>query len=164
MNLNDINEGISSHRKRKRIGRGVGSGWGKTSGRGHKGQGARSGYSRHPAFNGGQLPMVRRLPKRGFFNKFAQSVVSVNVRDLERTFEAGADVNPQTLRDSGLVKLVCDEIKILGEGEITKALNVTTTRVSQTARQKIEAAGGTIKIVQAKRTPKQRVAELSKKS
>lgn len=162
MNLNEVSSGVETNRKRKRIGRGVGSGNGKTSGRGHKGARSRSGYSRKPTFNGGQLPMIRRLPKRGFFNKFAPKVFVVNIRDLDRVFESGADVNPDTLRECGLVKVVCDEIKVLAVGETSKALNLTVTRISESAKKKIEAAGGSVKVVPAKRTPAERVAALEK--
>jgi large subunit ribosomal protein L15 len=160
MNEHDVHVGIVKHKARRRVGRGVGSGMGKTSTRGHNGHKSRSGYSRHPMFNGGDLPLVRRIPKRGFHNKFASVVFGVNVSDLNTYFEAGAEVNPITLRECGLVKVVCDEVKILGDGEITKALKVTVTRVSEGAKQKIEAAGGTVTIIAAKRTPKERVAAL----
>jgi len=160
MNEHDVHVGIVKHKPRRRVGRGVGSGMGKTSTRGHNGHKSRSGYSRHPMFNGGDLPLIRRIPKRGFHNKFAAIVFAVNVSDLETYFEAGAEVNPITLREVGLVKVVCDEVKILGDGEITKALKVTVTRISEGAKQKIEAAGGSVSIIAAKRTPKERVAAL----
>ena len=98
MNLDDVHRGIKKNKKRKRIGRGPGSGTGKTAGRGHKGQKSRSGYSAHPIFQGGAMPLVRRVPKRGFNNKFALSVMAVNVSELERVFAAGDEVNPKTLR------------------------------------------------------------------
>jgi len=160
MNEHDVHVGIVKHKPRRRVGRGVGSGMGKTSTRGHNGHKSRSGYSRHPMFNGGDLPLIRRIPKRGFHNKFAPIVFGVNVSDLNTYFEAGAEVNPITLREVGLVKVVCDEVKILGDGEITKALKVTVTRISEGAKQKIEAAGGSVTIIAAKRTPKERVAAL----
>ena len=160
MNLNDINQGIVSNRKRKRIGRGVGSGIGKTSGRGHNGHKSRSGYSRHPSFQGGQLPMIRRTPKRGFFNSFAPIVFAVNVGVLNDAFPAGAEIDANTLKSTGLVKTVCDEIKILGDGEVTKPLKLTVTRISASAKQKVEAAGGSVVVIASKRTPKERVAAL----
>jgi large subunit ribosomal protein L15 len=160
MNEHDVHEGIVKHKPRRRVGRGVGSGMGKTSTRGHNGHKSRSGYSRHPMFNGGDLPLVRRIPKRGFHNKFAPSVFALNVSDLNAVFEAGAEVTPITLRETGLVKVVCDEIKVLGDGEISKPLKLTVTRISAAAKQKIEAAGGTVTVVRAKRTPRQRVAAL----
>ena len=122
MNLEDINNGIVKNRPRKRIGRGVGSKTGKTAGRGHNGHKSRSGYSRHPIFNGGDLPMVRRIPKRGFHNRWAATVFGVNLSAIDALFAAGEEVNPTTLREKGLVKVRCDEIKILGDGELTKAL------------------------------------------
>ncbi|MDZ4850004.1 MAG: 50S ribosomal protein L15 [Pirellulaceae bacterium] len=161
MNENEVHEGIVKHRPRRRVGRGVGSGMGKTSTRGHNGHKSRSGYSRHPMFNGGDLPLVRRIPKRGFHNKFAPSVFAVNVGCLDEVFAAGEEVNPTTLREKGLVKVVCDEIKILANGDVTKALKLTVTRISDAAKQKIEAVGGTVTIVAAKRTPDERVAQLS---
>lgn len=160
MNEHDVHEGIVKHRPRKRVGRGIGSGMGKTATRGHNGHKSRSGYSRHPMFNGGDLPLVRRIPKRGFHNKFAPSVFAVNISDLDAYYQAGEEVTPVTLREKGLVKVVCDEIKILGDGEVTKALKLTVTRISGSAKQKIEAAGGSVTVVAAKRTPRQRVAAL----
>lgn len=160
MNLHEVNDGVTTNRKRKRLGRGLGSGLGKTSGKGHKGHKSRSGYSRHPSFQGGQLPMIRRIPKRGFHNKFAPIVFAVNVADLERVFEAGAQVTAITMRETGLVKRVCDEIKVLGDGEVTKALHLSVTRISASAKEKIEKAGGSVTLVAAKRTPDERVAAL----
>ncbi len=159
MNEHEVHEDIVGHRPRKRIGRGVGSGMGKTATRGHKGHKSRSGYSRHPMFNGGDLPLVRRIPKRGFHNRFAPTVFAVNVGDLDAYFERGEEVTPTTLREKGLVKVVCDEIKILANGEISKPLKLTVTRISASAQKKIEAAGGTVTVVAAKRTPEERVAQ-----
>ena len=152
MNLDDVHRGIQKKKKRRRIGRGPGSGHGKTSGRGHKGQRSRSGWSAHPIFQGGAMPLVRRVPKRGFNNKFALSVVAVNVGDLERVFAAGEEVNPETLRQRSLAKKRYDVLKILGNGELSKKLNVTAHRFSQSAQEKIEQAGGTITIL-AKKKP-----------
>ncbi|MBU6173383.1 MAG: 50S ribosomal protein L15 [Planctomycetes bacterium] len=160
MNLEEVNNGIVKNRARKRIGRGVGSKTGKTAGRGHNGHKSRSGYSRHPIFNGGDLPMVRRIPKRGFHNRWAPTVFGVNVGSINEVFEAGEEVTPTTLREKGLVKLRCDEIKILGDGEITKPLKFVVTRVSETAKEKIAKAGGSVEVVAAKRTPDERVAAL----
>ena len=122
MNLEDVHRGIRKNKKRKRVGRGPGSGHGKTAGRGHKGQKSRSGWSASPIFQGGAMPLVRRVPKRGFNNKFALSVVAVNVGDLERVFEAGEDVNPETLKQRSLAKKRYDVLKILGNGELSKKL------------------------------------------
>lgn len=160
MNLEDINKDIVANRPRKRIGRGVGSKTGKTAGRGHNGHKSRSGYSRHPIFNGGDLPMVRRIPKRGFHNRWAVTVFGVNLGDIDAVYAAGEEVNAATLREKGLVKVRCDEIKILGDGELTKKLKFVVTRVSESAKAKIEAAGGSIEVIAAKRTPKERVAAL----
>lgn len=162
MRIDQVNQGISKHRKPRRLGRGPASGQGKTSGRGQDGQKSRRGYSRHPGTVGEDLPMIRRIPKRGFFNRFALSVVAVNISDLSTAFTAGEEVTPETLRAKGVVKKRCDVIKILGNGEIDKALKVSAHRFSAGAKEKITAAGGTVTEVQVKRTPKQRVAELAK--
>lgn len=159
MNLEEVNDGIVGNRPRKRIGRGVGSKTGKTSGRGRDGHKSRSGYSRHPMFNGGDTPIYMRTPKRGFHNKFAVEVVGINIGVIDAAFDSGSEVTPSAIRDKGLVKVRFDELKILGSGDVTKKLNLVVTRISDSAKQKVEAAGGTVKIVAAKRTPKQRVAE-----
>ncbi|MGN6136831.1 MAG: 50S ribosomal protein L15 [Aureliella sp.] len=161
MNINDINEGITGHKKRLRVGRGSGSGQGKTAGRGHNGHKSRSGYSSHPTFQGGDLPLVRRIPKRGFNNKFAVTVVSVNLGQIAEVFDAGDEINPETLQQRGVVKRRFDELKVLGDGEVTKPLSITAHRFSQAALDKLAAVGGTGTIIQARRTPKQRVAELA---
>lgn len=160
MNLEDVNRGITKHRKRKRIGRGCGSGTGKTAGRGHKGHKSRSGYSRKPNFQGGAMPMFRRIPKRGFNNKFAVEVFAVNVGDLDRVFEDGAEVTLDALSKHDLAKGTFDEVKILGDGEITKKLTVSAHRFSKQAEEKITRAGGTVNRLPAKRTPKERVAAI----
>lgn len=162
MRIDDVNTGITKHRKRQRIGRGNGSGQGKTAGRGQDGHKSRSGYSRHPGMLGEDLPMIRRIPKRGFFNKFAQTVIALNVGDLAAVFEAGEEVTPQSLQERGIVKKVFDEIKILGDGEMDKPLKISAHRFSDSAKEKIAAAGGTATVLRAKRTPKQRVADLAK--
>jgi len=141
MKLNELTSGGNAKAYRK--GRGAGSGNGKTSGRGHKGQKARSGGGVRPGFEGGQMPLYRRLPKRGFNNKrFAPDYILVNVCDLEK-FE-GTDVTAETLAAQGIITLpkVNDGIKILGNGELTKALNVKATKFSASAKEKIEKAGG----------------------
>jgi large subunit ribosomal protein L15 len=158
MNLHEISQGITSRRKRKRIGRGMASGQGKTAGRGHKGAQSRSGYSRHPAFQGGAMPMVRRIPKRGFNNRFAASVFALNIGEVAAAFEAGTHVTPELLKSTGLVKVRCDEIKILGDGLVDKPLELTVTRISRQAKEKVEAAGGKVTVIAAKRTPAERVA------
>jgi len=151
MNLCDINSGIQKHRKRKRVGRGTGSGHGKTCGRGHKGQGSRAGFSMKPTFEGGQMPLVRRIPKRGFNNQWALKVVTVNVSDLDAVFEAGAEVNPETLREKNLAKEKYDVLKILGDGELTKKLTVKAHRFSKSALAKIEKAGGEVVVLPGKK-------------
>ena len=143
MNINEVNAQAKASRKPRRVGRGTGSGRGKTSQRGHKGQGSRSGSSMNPVFEGGQMPLIRRVPKRGFNNRgFADVVVGVNVLDLENCFDTGEKVTPAILKSKGIVKTVCDKIKILGGGELKKALDVSAHAFSAEAQKKIEAAGG----------------------
>jgi large subunit ribosomal protein L15 len=143
MNLNDVHRGVARHKARKRIGRGVGSGQGKTAGRGHKGQGQRAGWSSHPIFQGGTMPLVRRIPKRGFNNKWAKTVAIVNVADLNAAFETGAEITPDLLRQR-LIGHRFDEVKVLGNGEVDKRMTVSAHRFSQSAIKKIEKAGGTV--------------------
>ena len=142
MNLDDVNRGIRKHKKSKRVGRGPGSGHGKTCGKGEKGQSSRPSWSKHPTFRGGAMPMVRRIPKRGFFNKWAPKIGLVNVSDLEANFEAGEEVNSDTLREKDLAKYRYDILKVLGDGELTKSLKVSAHRFSKSAKEKIEKAGG----------------------
>ena len=147
MSLHEVHADIQKNKKRKRIGRGIGSGHGKTSTRGHKGQGQRNGYSRHPAFQGGMMPMVRRIPKRGFNNRWALKVAATNVGALEEAFENGAVVGLEELRAANLVSGVYDVVKILGDGELTKKLAVKAHRFSESAKEKIEKAGGSVEIL-----------------
>lgn len=152
MNINDVNNKAKASKKPRRVGRGTGSGRGKTSQRGHKGQGSRSGSSMNPIFEGGQMPLARRIPKRGFNNKqFAENVVGVNVGDLELFFEKGDTVKPESIVEKKVVKKVFDKIKILGHGELTKSLDVTAHAFSETAKQKIEAAGGKVTVLPGKK-------------
>jgi large subunit ribosomal protein L15 len=145
MIIDDVHRGIQKHRKRKRIGRGTGSGSGKTAGRGHKGYGSRAGASRRIGHEGGQMPLFRRIAKRGFNNKqFAEKVAIVNVSALERAFDDGALVNPASLAEKGLAKGRLDVIKILANGILTKKLIVHAHRFSQAAEEKIVASGGTV--------------------
>ncbi|TWU05499.1 50S ribosomal protein L15 [Stieleria varia] len=160
MNLNDVHRGIQKFRKRKRIGRGPGSGHGKTSGRGHKGHKSRSGYSRKPSFQGGAMPMFRRIPKRGFNNRWAVTVFAVNIGKLNDHFDDGADVTLESMAAKDVAKGSFDEVKVLGDGELTKKLNVHAHRFSKSAEEKILAAGGTVNKLVAKRTPAERVASL----
>jgi large subunit ribosomal protein L15 len=142
MNLNDVHRGIRKHRARKRIGRGTGSGQGKTAGRGHKGQHSRSGVSFLPIFQGGTMPLVRRIPKRGFNNRWGKIVLAINVGDLSAAFKSGDHVTPEKLAEAKLVQGRYDELKILGDGEVTKKLKVSAHRFSKTAAEKITQAGG----------------------
>lgn len=131
---------------KKRVGRGYGSGLGKTSGRGHKGQNARSGGGVRPGFEGGQMPLFRRLPKRGFTNIFAKEYSEINVRDLNR-FEDGTEVTPELLIESGLCKRAKDGIKILGDGELEKNLTVKAHKFTKSAEEKIAKAGGKAEVM-----------------
>ena len=146
MKLNELQPAPGSRKNRKRIGRGQASGQGGTAGKGHKGQNARSGGGVKPGFEGGQMPMQRRLPKRGFHNKFALKVLEVNLRDLSR-FEAGAVIDAQSLAEAGLVKGAFDKIKILGQGELSRALTLKVDRISAGAKAKVEAAGGHVELI-----------------
>lgn len=162
MNLNEVHRGIDKNRPRKRLGRGTGSGQGKTSGRGHKGHKSRSGYSRKPNFQGGAMPMFRRVPKRGFNNRWAVTVFAVNVGKLNEAFEDGAEITLEALAQKDLAKGTFDEVKILGDGEVTKNLKVSAHRFSKTAEEKIKAAGGTVHRLPAKRTPEERAEAIAK--
>lgn len=146
MKLNELKPADGSRKKEVRVGRGTGSGNGKTSGRGHKGQKARSGGGVRPGFEGGQMPIYRRLPKRGFKNIWAKEYAEVNVETLNR-FEDGATVDAVALVENGILKNVLDGIKILGNGEITKKLTVKAQGFTKTAVQKIESAGGKTEVI-----------------
>ena len=146
MKLNELQPAPGSRKSRKRIGRGQGSGQGGTAGKGHKGQNARSGGGVRVGFEGGQMPLQRRLPNRGFTNKFALKVMEVNLRDLNR-FEAGAVVDAQALAEAGLIKGGFDLIKILGNGELSRALTLKVDRISAGAKAKVEAAGGSVELI-----------------
>ena len=146
MRLNELSPSPGSKKNRKRIGRGVGSGWGKTAGRGTKGQNSRSGGGVRPGYEGGQMPIHRRLPKRGFTNIFAKNYAIINVRDLSR-FESGSVVDEAALVRLRLVKGKRDGIKLLGQGEIDFPLTIKVNQVSQSARNKIEAAGGSVEVL-----------------
>lgn len=142
MRLDDVNRGIKKHKKPKRVGRGIGSGHGKTSGRGHKGQGQLAGWSAAGIFEGGHNPLIRRIPKRGFNNMWALKVHAVNVGDLNELFEAGDEVTPESLKKTAEGKGIYDQIKILGDGELTKKLKISAHRFSKSALEKIQKAGG----------------------
>ena len=146
MKLHELSPAEGSKKSVKRIGRGHGSGWGKTSGKGHKGQKARSGKGMRVGFEGGQMPLQRRLPKRGFNNIFRKNVVAVNVGTLNK-FEDGAVVDIAALTEKGIVKNSFDSVKILSNGTITKKLTVKASAFSEGAKAKIEAAGGKTEVV-----------------
>lgn len=160
MMIHEITEQVGRDKARKRIGRGHGSGTGKTSGRGHKGAGSRSGHKNKAGYEGGQMPFARRIPKRGFSNHlFRRDHHVVNIKSLEAAFEAGATVDIAALVDKGLVRDTQQPLKILGEGELTKALNVTADRLSASATSKIEAAGGSVTVIPRTKWTRQRAAE-----
>ncbi len=145
MIIDDVHRGIHKRKKRKRIGRGVGSGHGKTSGRGHKGYGSRAGSSTRRGFEGGQTPIFMRVAKRGFNNRaFADVVAIINLYDLEKHFQDGEDVTPEALKKKGLVHGNFDAVKLLGNGELTKKLNVKLHRFSASAEEKVTSIGGKV--------------------
>jgi len=147
MELYDLHPAPGAKRPRKRVGRGPGSGNGKTAGRGHKGQKSRSGFSRRYGFEGGQMPLVRRIPKRGFHNIFRVEFQVVNLRALERVFADGDTVSPEILAEKGLVRGGKRLVKILADGELSKKLTVQAHKFSASAKAGIEAAGGTCEVV-----------------
>jgi large subunit ribosomal protein L15 len=155
MNITEITKLAGAHRRRKRIGRGESSGWGKTSGRGHKGEGARAGWRARATYEGGQMPVFRRLPKRGFSNvQFRNAYQIVNVSALESRFDNGAVVTAADLVASGLIRDSRFPVKILGNGDLSKNLTVEAQRFSGEAQRKIEAAGGTVKKLGPQPKPK----------
>ena len=145
MDLSHLRPATGAVKKRKRLGRGIGSGHGKTSGKGHKGRGSRSGGNTPPGYEGGQMPLARRLPKRGFHNPSREEFRIVNLGSLER-FTAGSVIDLAILREAGLVRWKNKKVKILAEGELTKALTVKAHAFSQHAREKIVAAGGSVEV------------------
>ncbi len=146
MRLDELQPAEGSKFAVKRVGRGIGSGNGKTAGKGHKGQNARSGGGVRPGFEGGQMPLYRRLPKRGFKNIFAKQYVTINVEDLER-FENGTEVTPELLKETGVISKVLDGVKVLGRGELSKNLTVKAVKFSESAKEKIEKAGGKAEVM-----------------
>ncbi len=147
MKINELRPAEGAVKPAKRLGRGIGSGTGKTSGKGHKGQWARSGGGVRPGFEGGQMPLIRRLPKRGFTNHFKKEYTTVNVSVFE-AFENGTVVNAELLRDKGLIGKVEDYgLKVLGNGELTKSLTVQAKKFTQSAIEKIEKAGGKVEVL-----------------
>ena len=146
MKLSELSPAVGSTKAPKRVGRGHGSGTGKTAGKGHKGQNARSGGGVRPGFEGGQMPLYRRLPKRGFHNKFANNFVEVNLKDLER-FDANAEITAEVLKEAGVISKICDGIVVLGNGEITKPLTIKAKKFTKSAEEKIVAAGGKVQVI-----------------
>lgn len=160
MKIEQVHQGIKKNRPRKRIGRGIGSGQGKTAGKGFKGQKSRPGWSALPIFQGGAMPLVRRVPKRGFHNKFALDVAVINTGDLHDNYADGDEVTLESLREKGLVKGRYDILKVLARGSLSRKLTVSGHRFSKAAEQQIQGAGGKVVVLPGK-TP---VAEKQKKS
>ncbi|MDO4570639.1 MAG: 50S ribosomal protein L15 [Planctomycetia bacterium] len=150
MNLHDVNTGIKKNKKSLRLGRGKGTGQGKTAGRGHKGYGSRSGSSMNVSFEGGQMPLFRRIPKRGFNNPLADRVASINLGKIDAFFEDGEVVSPATLKEKGLIKFRYDVLKILGDGELTKKVKIQAHRCSKSAAEKIAASGSELELLPGK--------------
>ena len=146
MRLHELRPAAGSKKSPKRVGRGAGSGWGKTAGKGQKGQNSRSGGGVRPGFEGGQMPLYRRLPKRGFTNIFAKEYACINI-DRLNIFEDGTEVTPELLREMGVVKKLYDGVKVLGNGNIEKKLTVKVNKISKAAQEKIEAAGGKVEVI-----------------
>ncbi|MBQ9279624.1 MAG: 50S ribosomal protein L15 [Clostridia bacterium] len=146
MKLDELRPAPGSKTTRKRVGRGIGSGLGKTAGKGHKGQNARSGGGVRPGFEGGQMPLFRRIPKRGFNNINAKTYTEVTLAQLDN-LENGTEVTAESLKELGMIKKINDGIVVLGNGEITKKINVKAARVTKTAKEKIEAAGGKVEVI-----------------
>lgn len=148
MNLHDLSPVPGSRRAAKRLGQGIGSGTGKTSGKGNKGHKSRTGGGVRPGFEGGQMPLVRRVPKRGFNNaRFAKEYQIVNLSSLVEKFESGREVTVKDLHNAGLVRSLSEPVKILAGGEVDRAFTVKVNAISQSARQKIEAAGGKVEVI-----------------
>src|SRR5438552_2410155 len=147
LSLNNLHPAKGSTHKKKRVGRGPGSGLGKTAGRGEKGQKSRSGYSSKIGFEGGQMPLHRRLPKRGFTNIFKKHWIEVSLEALEKHFSADDEVTPEVLHNRGIIKKAKHDIVVLGNGEISKSLKVSAHRFTKSAREKIEKAGGAVTII-----------------
>lgn len=149
LSLNNLKPAKGSTHKKKRVGRGPGSGLGKTAGRGEKGQKSRSGYSRKLGFEGGQMPLHRRLPKRGFTNVFKKRWLEVSIGALDQHFKADEEVTPELLHERGIIKKAKYDVVVLGNGELSKALRITAHRFTKSAREKIEKAGGAASVIGA---------------
>ncbi|MBK9153586.1 MAG: 50S ribosomal protein L15 [Chloracidobacterium sp.] len=148
LGLNNLKPAPGSTHKKKRVGRGPGSGLGKTAGRGHKGQKSRSGYSSRPGFEGGQMPLQRRLPKRGFTNIFKKQWIEISLAKIESSFNAGDEVTPEILHERGLIKKAKHDLVILGSGELSKSLKISAHRFTKAAKEKIEKAGGSATVIE----------------
>lgn len=148
LSLNNLHPAPGSTHKKKRIGRGPGSGTGKTAGKGHKGQKSRSGYSSKRGFEGGQMPLQRRLPKRGFTNIFKKEWLEISLAKIEENFSAGDVVTPELLHERGLIKKAKHDLVILGTGEVSKSLSISAHRFTKTAKEKIEKAGGSATVIE----------------
>lgn len=166
MILNDVHRGINKNKKRKRVGRGPGSGQGKTAGRGYNGQGSRSGVSKLSIFVGGMTPLVRRIPKRGFHNRFGQEIAVVNIGQIDKAFSAGEEVTLEALATKNLAKGRFDLLKVLGDGELTKKLKINAHQFSKSAAEKIEKAGCQMIVIPGKIpvAVKQRASRAKKKA
>ena len=149
LGLNDLHPSKGSTHKKKRVGRGPGSGLGKTAGRGEKGQKSRSGYSSKIGFEGGQMPLHRRLPKRGFTNIFKKEWIEVSLKALDQHFKADEEITPELLHQRGLIKKARRDVVVLGTGDISKALRISAHRFTKSAREKIEKAGGAATVIGA---------------
>lgn len=154
--LNNLSPAKGSTHKKKRIGRGPGSGTGKTAGKGHKGQKSRSGYSSKRGFEGGQMPLQRRLPKRGFTNIFKKEWIEISLAKIEENFKAGDTITPEILHERGLIKKAKHDLVILGTGDVSKSLDISAHRFTKTAKDKIEKGGGTATVI-----VKHKVAEVT---
>lgn len=169
LSLNNIAPADGSTHKKKRVGRGPGSGLGKTAGRGHKGQKSRSGYSGKAGFEGGQMPLQRRLPKRGFTNIFKKKWIEISLAKLEENFEKGEKITPEILHERGLIKKSNHDLVVLGNGDVTKSFNILAHRFTKSAQEKIENAGGTVNLITTqsfaeKRMEAQKQAKLDKRN
>lgn len=149
LSLNNLRPAKGSTHKKKRLGRGPGTGLGKTAGRGEKGQKSRSGYSSKIGFEGGQMPLHRRLPKRGFTNIFKKHWIEVSLAALDRNFDANTEITPEVLHKRGIIKKAKHDIVVLGNGDISKALKISAHRFTRSAKEKIEKAGGTVTVIGA---------------
>jgi large subunit ribosomal protein L15 len=162
MSLDTIHRGVHKNKKRLRIGRGTGSGRGKTSGRGHKGQGQLAGWTAPGIFEGARMPLIRRIPKRGFNNMWGKRVAIVNLGELDAAFRSGAEVTLDSLREAGLCKHPCDALKVLGDGKLGKKLKIIANKFSNSALEKIKEAGGEAIVIRAPKPVERKKAKAAK--